>query len=243
MEKEIIFSEIRDRLIKKATVDTEFRARLLAEPCETIASETGVTVPAGFRIEVHEETADTGHLILPLAANIELGDDDLEQVSGGIDWGLPNASTYRAGTRGAGAKCFRLDALVRLADGREIPAGEVRLGDELFSPAGVAVVAGLHQAAGEERWVSVNGGEPFFTDSHPVVTRRGEVPGGSLQPGDVLTLAGDVTEVVRTVDLVTIAQPSVNIETEGSMPYFVNGLLFGSAKTRVEQRPAGVRAA
>ena len=243
MEKEIVYSEIRDRLIEKATVDTEFRARLLAEPCETISSETGVTVPSGFRIEVHEETADTGHLVLPLAANIELDDDDLEQVSGGIDWGLPGAGTYKTGITGAGAKCFRLDALVRLADGREIPTGEVRLGDELFSPEGVALVAGLHQAAGEERWVSVNGGEPFFTDSHPVVTQRGEVPGGSLQPGDVLTLAGDVTEVVRTVDLVTITQPNVNIETEGSMPYFVNGLLFGSAKTRVEQRPAGVRAA
>ena len=250
MEKQMVYSELRDRLIEKATVDAEFRARLLAEPKETISSETGVTVPAGFRIEVHEETADTSHLVLPLAANVALRDADLEQVAGGINWGgggSRRTGTYRNSV-GAGAKCFRLDALVRLADGREIPAGEVRLGDELASPAGVARVAGLHQDTREEPWVSVNGGEPFFTGSHPVVTRRGEVPGENLRPGDVLTLAGDVTEVVRTVELVPIAQPNVNIETEGSMPYFVNGRLFGSAKTRTverseEQRPADVRAA
>ena len=245
-EKVMSIGEMRARLIERATVDEAFRTRLVAEPRAAIEEEIGVAVPARFSIEVHEDTADTSHLVLPPVADAELDDADLEQIAGGFDWGLPSSTTYSGYSRGAGAKCFRLDALVRLADGRELPAGEIRAGDELFSPGGAARVVGLHQDDREEPWVSVNGRAPFFTGSHPVVTRRGEVAGASLRPGDVLTRAGEVTEVVRTVDLVRIAQPNVNIETEGSAPYFVNGVLFGSAPTLAAARgdgSAAVRAA
>ena len=237
-EKTMSVSEMRARLIEKAATDEAFRARLLAEPRAVIQSETGVSLPAGFHVEVHEDTADTAHLILPPVADAQLDDADLEQVAGGGLWPSGSSSSSSGRTygyaRGAGGKCFRPDALVRLADGRELPAGEVRPGDELFSPGGVARVAravGFHEDPREEPWVSVNGRAPFFTGSHPVVTRRGEVPGASLRPGDVVTLAGEVAEVVRTVELVPIAQASVNIETEGSAPYFVNGVLFGSVPT------------
>ena len=253
-EKRMSVSEMRARLIEKATADETFRARLLAEPRAAIQSETGVSLPAWFHVEVHEDTADTGHLVLPPAADARLADADLAQVAGGGDDWLPSSSSGGGNSyehaRGAGGKCFRPDALVRLADGRELPAGEIRPGDELVSPGGVARVAravGFHEDTREEPWVSVNGGEPFFTGSHPVVTRRGEVPGANLRPGDVLILAGDVTEVVRTVELVPLAQPSVNVETEGSAPYFVNGVLFASVPTLSAARRgdgyAGLRAA
>ena len=237
-EKKMSVSEMRARLLEKAAVDEEFRARLLADPRAVIQSETGVSLPAGFHVEVHEDTADTGHLVLPPVTDAQIDDADLEQVAGGGNW--PSGRTRTTGetaygyARGAAGKCFRPDALVRLADGRELPAGEIRQGDELFSPGGVARVAravGFHEDPREEPWVSVNGGEPFFTGSHPVVTRRGEVPGASLRPGDVLIPAGEAAEVVRTVELVPLAQPSVNLETEGSAPYFVNGVLFASVPT------------
>ena len=244
MDKRMMsFGEMRERLIEKATVDEAFRARLLADPGAAVEAETGVAVPAGFTLEVHEDTADASHLVLPPAAGAALSDADLEQVSGGIDWGRP---VHPNRIVGKVPLCFRPDALVRLADGRELPAGDVRLGDELLSPEGAAPVVSLYQDAREKPWVSVNGRAPFFTGSHPVVTQRGEVPGASLRPGDVLTLAGGVAEVVRTVDVVRLAQPNVNVETEGSRPYFVNGVLFGSympLATAREDGSADVRAA
>ena len=244
MDKRMSFGEMRERLIEKATVDEAFRARLLADPRAAVEAETGVAVPAGFTLEVHEDTADTSHLVLPPPADAALSEADLEQVAGGIRWG--GAPENPNNLVGKVPLCFRPDALVRLADGRELPAGEIRLGDELLSPAGAAPVVSLYQDAREKPWVSVNGREPFFTGSHPVVTQRGEIPGASLRPGDVLTLAGDVAEVVRTVDVVRLAQPNVNVETEGSRPYFVNGVLFGSympLATAHEDRSADVRAA
>ncbi len=245
MDKRMMsFGEMRNRLIDKATEDEAFRARLMADPKAAVEAEIGVAVPAGFMLKVHEDTADTSHLVLPPPADATLSEADLEQVSGGIRWG--GAPENPNNLVGKVPLCFRPDALVRLADGRELPAGEIRLGDELRSPEGAAPVVSIYQDAREKPWVSVNGREPFFTGSHPVVTQRGEVPGASLRPGDVLTLAGGVAEVVRTVDVVRLAQPNVNVETEGSMPYFVNGVLFGSYMPLAlahEDRSADVRAA
>ena len=245
MDKRMMsFGEMRNRLIDKATEDEAFRARLMADPKAAVEAEIGVAVPAGFMLEVHEDTEDVSHLVLPPPADATLSEADLEQVSGGIRWG--GAPENPNNLVGKVPLCFRPDALVRLADGRELPAGEIRLGDELRSPEGAAPVVSIYQDAREKPWVSVNGREPFFTGSHPVVTQRGEVPGASLRPGDVLTLAGGVAEVVRTVDVVRLAQPNVNVETEGSMPYFVNGVLFGSYMPLAlahEDRSADVRAA
>ena len=245
MDKRMMsFGEMRNRLIDKATEDEAFRARLMANPKAAVEAEIGVAVPAGFMLEVHEDTEDVSHLVLPPPADATLSEADLEQVSGGIRWG--GAPENPNNLVGKVPLCFRPDALVRLADGRELPAGEIRLGDELRSPEGAAPVVSIYQDAREKPWVSVNGREPFFTGSHPVVTQRGEVPGASLRPGDVLTLAGGVAEVVRTVDVVRLAQPNVNVETEGSMPYFVNGVLFGSYMPLAlahEDRSANVRAA
>ena len=245
MDKRMVsFGEMRNRLIDKATEDDAFRARLMADPKAAVEAEIGVAVPAGFMLEVHEDTENVSHLVLPPPTDATLSEADLEQVSGGISWG--GAPENPNNLVGKVPLCFRPDARVRLADGRELPAGEIRLGDELRSPEGTAPVVSIYQDAREKPWVSVNGREPFFTGSHPVVTQRGEVPGASLRPGDVLTLAGGVAEVVRTVDVVRLAQPNVNVETEGSMPYFVNGVLFGSYMPLAlahEDRSADVRAA
>ena len=74
-------SEMRERLIAKATTDEAFRARLLTDPKGAVQDELGLAIPAGFTINVHEEAADTGHLVLPPPAGLD--EADLQQAAGG----------------------------------------------------------------------------------------------------------------------------------------------------------------
>ena len=83
-EKTMTVSALRQHLIDKATADSEFRNQLVAEPKAAIEAETGLTVPSEFNVEVHQDTATTSHLVLPPSA--ELGEADLAQAAGGIDW-------------------------------------------------------------------------------------------------------------------------------------------------------------
>ncbi len=52
-------------LILRADDDADLRARLLARPKETIERELGVTMTADHDIQVHEDTADATHIVLP----------------------------------------------------------------------------------------------------------------------------------------------------------------------------------
>ena len=75
-------NELRAHLADKAASDAEFRARLLDDPKGAIGDELGVTLPAGFKVEVHEEGAATAHLVLPPTGN--LSPDELQAAAGGI---------------------------------------------------------------------------------------------------------------------------------------------------------------
>ena len=75
---------IRERLIEKAAGDETFRARLLAEPKETVQDELGIKAPEGFTLKVYEETADTAHLVLPPSAKLD--EATLAQATGGHVW-------------------------------------------------------------------------------------------------------------------------------------------------------------
>ena len=80
-------TEMRERVVNKAAGDSDFRARLIADPKAAIAEETGVTLPDGFDVAIHEETANTGHLVLPPSPR--LTEADMEKVVGGVgyaDW-------------------------------------------------------------------------------------------------------------------------------------------------------------
>jgi hypothetical protein len=59
--------------VDRAKRDKAFRARLLKEPRATVEQELGVTLPARVAIHVHEETPESLHFVLPLAAD-ELND-------------------------------------------------------------------------------------------------------------------------------------------------------------------------
>ena len=79
-------TEMRARILSRAGEDGDFRARLIADPKATISSEVGTTIPDGFELVVHEDSATTAHLVLPPSP--ELTEADLESVAGavGADW-------------------------------------------------------------------------------------------------------------------------------------------------------------
>ena len=80
-------SEMKAHIMTRATEDGEFRAKLLADPKPVISAELGVTIPEGFTIQVHENSAATAHMVLPMSE--QLTEEDLAQVAGG--WGSQDA--------------------------------------------------------------------------------------------------------------------------------------------------------
>ncbi len=74
--------EMRDSLIERATADTEFRSRLLADPKAVVKEELGFDLPSDFTVEVHEEKLGTAHLVLPPADVLD--ETELNRVAGGL---------------------------------------------------------------------------------------------------------------------------------------------------------------
>ena len=72
---------MREKIIAKASEDAEFRAKLVSDPKGTIGQELEVPIPEGLSVQVHEETANTVHLVLPPSS--KLGEADLQTVAGG----------------------------------------------------------------------------------------------------------------------------------------------------------------
>ena len=74
-------------IIERAWKVPEFREEFVSNPKGTIEKYTGQKLPQNFRVVVHEEDAQTMHMIIPQAPqNVsELSDEDLERVAGGTD--------------------------------------------------------------------------------------------------------------------------------------------------------------
>ena len=73
---------VRRQLIEKAESDEEFRRQLLSDPHGTIEKELEVKLPEGLEIRVHEESAETTHLVLPPSP--KLTETQLAHVAGGL---------------------------------------------------------------------------------------------------------------------------------------------------------------
>src|SRR5690606_41500079 len=75
------------RLVERAMRDEAFRERLKSDPKAAIQEAFGVTWPDGVEIQVHEETADTVHIVLPAMPETsrELTAAELAAVAGGRD--------------------------------------------------------------------------------------------------------------------------------------------------------------
>ena len=80
-------NEMKNRILHKAAEDSEFRARLIADPKAAIRDEVGQPLPNDLEVVVHEDSATTAHLVLPPSPAI--AEAELEGVAGGHDamWG------------------------------------------------------------------------------------------------------------------------------------------------------------
>ena len=58
-------TELKSQILIRAAEDSEFRARLIADPKESISAEIGADIPDGFGVAVHEDSATIAHLVLP----------------------------------------------------------------------------------------------------------------------------------------------------------------------------------
>ena len=85
--------EINASVSERADSDSGFREQLLADPSAAMAELLGMPVPDSVHITVHEESPTDIHLVIP-ALNT-LSEEDLETVSGGIDW----ARNFQLSTR------------------------------------------------------------------------------------------------------------------------------------------------
>ena len=73
-------SELGARLTERASVDADFRSRLLSDPKAAVQEELGVEVPDEVAIQVHENDMQTVHVALPAT---DLAEEQLEAISAG----------------------------------------------------------------------------------------------------------------------------------------------------------------
>lgn len=73
---------MRDKLTEKATMDSDFRARLISDPKSVTFEEFGVTIPNNVQLHVHESDKYNFHLSLPPSS--ELDDEQLEMIAAGL---------------------------------------------------------------------------------------------------------------------------------------------------------------
>ena len=76
---------IQDLIADKAK-DASFRKALMADPKASLEKALGAEIPAGVKVKVIEESADTVYLVLPAVTKegAELDDAQLEKVAGGM---------------------------------------------------------------------------------------------------------------------------------------------------------------
>ncbi len=78
------------KAIARAWAEDAYKAKLLNDPHAALA-EAGIEIPAGTTIKVIENTADTQHIILPVAPADAgaLSIEELEKIAGGVDAEAP----------------------------------------------------------------------------------------------------------------------------------------------------------
>ena len=74
-------TELKTKILSKAAEDGDFRTQLIADPKAAISAETGMTIPEGFDVAVHEDSATTAHLVLPPSP--QLTEAELAMAAGG----------------------------------------------------------------------------------------------------------------------------------------------------------------
>ena len=85
--------EMKAHLVAKADESEDFRTRLVADPRTVISAEFGLSIPEGFDVHVHEDSATTAHLVLPMTDR--LTDEELAEIAAAdieVNWETVNIS-------------------------------------------------------------------------------------------------------------------------------------------------------
>ena len=85
-------TELHRAVIDRSVTDPDFRARLLAEPRETLAEFVGEEISAAVAFRVIEEDPTEVLLVLPPASGAGVDDKELVDVSGGWVKSAPGTS-------------------------------------------------------------------------------------------------------------------------------------------------------
>ncbi|GLV54012.1 hypothetical protein KDH_08610 [Dictyobacter sp. S3.2.2.5] len=76
------------KLFARTMKDAALRREMLNNPRAVLERELGIKLPAGTNVQVHVNSPDTLHIVLPSESDAataqELSDADLEAVSGGL---------------------------------------------------------------------------------------------------------------------------------------------------------------
>jgi hypothetical protein len=93
-----------DAILHRATLDREFRAKLLASPSQAVRDSFGVEVPAAVRVRFVERdpSADVTLVLPDFEDDGELSDEDLDAAAGGFDDWVPPPAPPPGGTTGTG---------------------------------------------------------------------------------------------------------------------------------------------
>ena len=81
MTQEAITSQI-NAIVAKCWADESFKQKLLADSA-TALKEEGIEIPAGYTVNVLENSSKVINFVLPPNPNAELSDAELESVAGG----------------------------------------------------------------------------------------------------------------------------------------------------------------
>ncbi|HBQ26624.1 MAG TPA: biopolymer transporter ExbD [Syntrophomonas sp.] len=85
METKVLSTlELNQLIAQKACENEEFRLALINDAKAAISKEFAVTFPENTKVEVHMESLNVLHLIIPAGNADELTDDQLEDVAGGV---------------------------------------------------------------------------------------------------------------------------------------------------------------
>ena len=75
--------KVMGKLVSQAWADPSFKERLISSPVE-VMRESGIPIPDGIAIRVHEDSPSVRNIVLPAKPD-ELSDEQLDMVAGGGD--------------------------------------------------------------------------------------------------------------------------------------------------------------
>jgi len=74
------------KVMAKCWADEKFKKELIADPARVL-KEQGIDVPAGLKVSFHENTEKEAHIIIPQKPSVELSNEELDKIAGGVMWG------------------------------------------------------------------------------------------------------------------------------------------------------------